>query len=154
MGASESKPPALPLGDPLHNSEPHTGTATPSAGVAHMGHQPYPDDVTTLEQVSNAYKEGTAARVLTKVAMAGTLGVVCGPFVHSGPVLAASLVAGANGVAVVGFYDVLREALNSVTLSDTPILSLVAGALTGGAPQALALQPVNLVKCVEKTGHV
>jgi hypothetical protein len=100
-----------------------------SVGIQ-LGTYPYPDKA-TLEQVSNAYKEGTPFRVGTKVAMAGAAGFLLGPFAHSGPVLASAFVTAANGVVVIGFYDVLREALTSLMLSDTPILSLVAGGLTG-----------------------
>lgn len=132
MGASGSTP-SRPK-ESQHSTEPQAVSPRPGEGGVQMGGYPYPD-VSTLQQVSNAYKEGTAARVLTKVAMAGAVGFVVGPFAHSGPVLASAVITSANGAAVVGFYDVLREALTSLTLSDTPVLSLVAGALTGAALQ-------------------
>lgn len=133
MGGSGSKSSVL-LSDAPHTTPDAESPALSAGGasVSHMQLGSYPYlEVSTMEQVSNAYKEGTAARVLSKVAVAGAVGFVLGPFTHNGPVLASAFVTGANAVAVVGFYDVLREALTSLTLSDTPFLSLVSGGLTG-----------------------
>lgn len=125
MTGSQTKSSSSPLDE---SRDGVLGTTLSSA--RQLGSAPYPD-VSTLQKVSNAYKEGTGGRVLAKVGMAGAAGFMLGPFTHSGPVLTSAFVTGANAVAVIGFYDVLREALTSLTITDTPFLSLVAGGLTG-----------------------
>jgi hypothetical protein len=129
MGTSSSKPSMLQV--PHEHAAMPTGTESPSGRVdMQLSSSPH-RDLSLLEEMSNAYKEETPYRVLSKVAIAGAAGFVLGPFTHSGPVLASAFLTGANAVAVVGFYDIIREAVTSLTLSDNPILSLVAGGLTG-----------------------
>lgn len=66
-----------------------------------------------LHEVSNAYKQGSPERILTKCALAGAAGLVLGPIANRGPVLNTCLIGGLNAAMVLGFYDVLREALTS-----------------------------------------
>lgn len=84
-----------------------------------------------LYRLSNSYKEGSFERVLTKCALAGAAGLVIGPIANRGPFLNTAIISSANAAIVVGFYDVMREAVTATTVCDTPFVSGTAGALTG-----------------------
>jgi hypothetical protein len=142
MGGSGSKPsvPALASSTgSLHSI--HTEHPSSAGNVAVQCGTYQSPEKRSLEQLSNAYKEDTPYRVGAKAAIAGAAGFVLGPFAHSGPVLASAFVTAANGAAVIGFYDVLREALTSLTLSDTPLVSFVAGGLTGAHAPSEPFEP-------------
>eukprot|EP00892_Ulva_mutabilis_P003343 jgi/Ulvmu1/1380/UM011_0108.1 len=96
--------------------------------------QPPPDtppELVDLYQLSNTYKENSFERVLTKCALAGAAGLVIGPIANRGPFLNTALISSANAAIVMGFYDVVREAVTAATVVDTPFISFAAGALTG-----------------------
>lgn len=97
-------------------------------------------DLPELYRLSNSYKEGSFGRVLAKCALAGAAGLVVGPIANRGPFLNTAVVSSANAALVVGFYDLIREALTATTVCDTPFISGTAGALTGvSAPHSASL---------------
>ena len=121
MGATFIKPPALP-------ASPRDDAASPSHDQARPDTTP---ELVELHKLSNSYKEGSFGRILTKFAVAGAVGLVVGPIANRGPFLNTAIISSANAALVVGFYDVIREALTATTVCDTPFISGTAGALTG-----------------------
>lgn len=79
-------------------------------------------------------KEGAGTRIAAKAGVAGVLGLLVGPIAY--PPIARSAVltactAALTAGSVVAFHEGAREALTAATLVDTPVNSVIAGALTG-----------------------
>lgn len=88
-------------------------------------------ELSELYRLSNSYKHGSFARVLTKCVLAGAVGLVIGPIASRGPFLNTAIISAVNAAMVIGFYDIVREAATATTVCDTPFISGAAGALTG-----------------------
>jgi hypothetical protein len=105
--------------------------------------------------LSRAYKAGSFNRIACKTVAAGLFGTIFSPFFSPGVFPAVAVVGGFNAALIVGFYDTLREALTSLTLSDTPINSCLAGGVSGRQPALLRVHALQISRLSTRShpGH-
>jgi hypothetical protein len=81
--------------------------------------------------LAEEYKKESFFRIAAKSAFAGSAGLFLTPLFSPGTFPFVAVIGGINAAGFTAFYDIVREAFTAVTVSDTPLSSAIAGALSG-----------------------